>query len=225
MCPLKVDDDWAGQSATTMPQLSLSCPLLLKGEHLACQRGGRRIFTGVTIEVHASQAVWLRGANGCGKTSLLRILAGLAHAEEGTVTNAQGGHRPAYVSHSNALKDELRVQEALSFLCSLHGPVPDTATMKTALAPFGLDRRLGATVRKLSQGQKRKVALARLWLTEASVWLLDEPYDALDRAGCEVLDGAIANHLSRGGGVILTSHQEVRLAGVQVHDLEAERAP
>jgi heme exporter protein A len=193
--------------------------VLLTGEALTCLRGGRTIFTGVDLRLAAGQVTWLRGPNGCGKTSLLRLLAGLSRPEAGRIVHADPQRPPAYVGHSNALKDELRVHEALSFLCSVHGSEPDAARLRAALAPFRLEGRLQATVRKLSQGQRRKVALARLWLVDAPVWLLDEPYDALDRAGCESLDSAIGAHLAGGGAVILTSHQEVRLPGLATHDL------
>lgn len=190
---------------------------LLTATDLGCRRGGRRVLRGVGLQLRPGQALWLRGANGSGKTSLLRLLAGLARPDEGRVDSRGGA--PAYLGHANALKDELALGETLSFLCSLHGPEPDAAAMRTALERIGLTRRLDFPVRKLSQGQRRRLALARLWLVPARVWLLDEPYDALDREACAQLDGALQAHRDAGGALVLTSHQPVALPGLQTLEL------
>jgi heme exporter protein A len=186
---------------------------LLSATDLGCRRGGRRVFSGVGLQLLPGQALWLRGANGSGKTSLLRLLAGLARPAEGRIDCRSGA--PAYLGHANALKDELALGEALSFLCSLHGPVPDATAMRAALERIGLTRRLYFPVRKLSQGQRRRLALARLWLVQARVWLLDEPYDALDREACAQLDAALQTHRDGGGALVLTSHQPVALPGLR----------
>ncbi|WP_247660931.1 heme ABC exporter ATP-binding protein CcmA [Ideonella alba] len=191
---------------------------LLTATDLGCRRGGRRVFSGVGLRLRAGQALWLRGANGSGKTSLLRLLAGLAPAASGRIDRQAP---VAYLGHSNALKDELNVGEALRFLCSLHGPVPEEARLRAVLERVGLGRRLAFPVRKLSQGQRRKLALARLWLGEARIWLLDEPYDALDREACALLDQVLQDHRQAGGAVVLTSHQAVHLPGLETLDLSA----
>ena len=195
---------------------------LLAAEALTCRRGGRKIFSDLFLQLGAGEAVWLRGPNGAGKTSLLRLLAGLAQPDEGQVLRSDAAAHPGFIGHANALKGELSVAESLSFLGSLRGPLPSREAMREALGRFGLSQRLDMLVRRLSQGQRRKVALARLWLERPSVWLLDEPYDALDRDGCDALDDALAQHLQRGGALVMTSHQRVTLAGMREFMLAPE---
>ena len=159
---------------------------------VACRRGNRLLFKGVNLEVRAGAAVWLRGRNGRGKTSLLRLAAGLAVPEAGrvlwggiAVRQASGfTRRCVFIGHANALKDDLTVTEALQFLARLHGRAHDAPRCGARSQRLGMASRRDAFVRTLSQGQRRRAALARLALErDASLWILDEPYDALDVDG------------------------------------------
>ena len=183
---------------------------------LACRRGNRVLFRGVNLKLRAREAVWLRGRNGRGKTSLLRLAAGLSVPESGQVLWGDAPVRRAdgflprllYIGHSNALKDDLTALEALQFLARLHGRADDNASLHAALERLGMASRRDAPVRTLSQGQRRRVALARLALERApGLWVLDEPYDALDVDGLQVVNELLRAHLARGGSVLLTSHQ------------------
>jgi heme exporter protein A len=197
----------------------VTAPLL--GRRLACRRGNRRLFAGVDIALERGSVTWLRGPNGSGKTSLMRILAGLAKPEAGDVVRSG---ELIYVAHSNALKDDLTLAEAVAFLARLHD-VPDArARAERALATLGLESRRGAFVRTLSQGQRRRGALSRLALDDAArTWILDEPYDALDRDGVACLSRLIEAHAARGGAVLLTSHQAVALANAREFELQPWR--
>jgi heme exporter protein A len=194
---------------------------------LECRRGDRVLFAPISFSVGAGAIVWLRGANGQGKTTLLRTLAGLSAPAAGEVAWAGAPEiapRPLYLAHANALKDDLTAAESLRFLLHLGGSHVDGAEVDAALERFGMASRKDAFVRTLSQGQRRRVALARLVAQrELQPWLLDEPFDALDAAGVELLGGVIAEHARRGGSVVLTSHlplpiDEPALAVVQLHE-------
>ena len=177
---------------------------------LACRRGDRVLFKGLDLSVQHGQVVWLRGANGRGKTSLLRLLAGLSTPEAGQVKRSG---ELLYVAHANALKEDLTVLESLRFLARLHGLDVDDAALTEALRRFGIASRRNAPVRTLSQGQRRRVALSRLALTPSpAVWVLDEPFDALDVEGIATLNDVITRHAQAGGAVVLTSHQALTLS-------------
>lgn len=177
---------------------------------LECRRGERLLFAPTSFAVAAGMVVWLRGANGQGKTTLLRTLAGLAAPAAGSIAWRGApalAPRPLYLAHANALKEDLTVAESLRFLLHLGGTHFDGASVDAALDRFGLASRKDAFVRTLSQGQRRRVALARLAAQrDLAPWLLDEPFDALDAGGVEVLAALIAAHALRGGSIVLTSH-------------------
>ncbi len=176
---------------------------------------------------------WLRGTNGSGKTSLLRILAGLSAPAEGEVTwagrpiaQSRGEARQGtlYIGHANALKEDLTLLESVAFLAVLAGLDEPVARAHAALGHVGLGQRRDALVHTLSQGQRRRGALARLVLDEQPrTWILDEPFDALDTHSVRILSTMIETNAQRQGAVLLTSHQVVELAGASEFDLEPWR--
>lgn len=188
---------------------------------LVGQRGSRVLFRGLTMTLAPGQVVWLRGRNGRGKTSLLRILAGLSAPAEGEVLcggQALPGLAPewrerlVYIGHASALKDDLTVAECLHFAAAVQGRRPSQADVHAALAVWGILPLRNVPVRRLSQGQRRRTALARLALPQPrSIWLLDEPLDALDDEGVRTLCSLLAGQAARGGSVMLTSHQALPL--------------
>lgn len=188
---------------------------------LGGQRGDRPLFRRLALTLRPGQVTWLRGRNGRGKTSLLRLLAGLATPAHGEVLfdgqplrklPPAWRQRLLYIAHANALKDDLTVTESLRFLSRLHGAPASDDDLQRALARLGIAAQGGVLVRTLSQGQRRRVALARLALPQpVSVWLLDEPFDALDSEGVRALNELLAEHARRGGSALLTSHQALSL--------------
>lgn len=197
----------AGGPAAGLPTLAFT--------DVACRRGNRQLFKGVNLAVAAGRAVWLRGRNGRGKTSLLRLACGLAQPASGQVAwggvalrrAGESAQQRLYIGHTNALKDDLTVLESLRFLARLHGRAHDAPALQAALQRVGMAARADAPVRTLSQGQRRRAALARLALERApALWILDEPYDALDADGIACVDALLHEHLARGGSVLLTSH-------------------
>ncbi len=203
----------------------LSTAPLLEAVDLGGDRGGRRLFRHLNLRLQPGQVVWLRGRNGRGKTSLLRLLAGLASPVAGTVqvdgvALRQSGHgwrqRLHHIGHPNALKEDLSVAESLRFFAALHGRSVSGAEGRAALDRLGIEPLAAASVRTLSQGQRRRVALSRLALSltepQPSVWLLDEPFDALDDDGICALNRLLTDHAKRGGSALLTSHQTLSLS-------------
>lgn len=191
---------------------------MLKAARLTCQRGDAVLFRELGFELAAGEALLVRGANGSGKTSLLRIVAGVAAPAEGEILWRDSNDRDArqrdtaYQGHTAPLKDELSVIENLEFALALDGCSVERANLLDTIKAVGLAARRNLPVRHLSQGQRRRVGLARLMLARRPLWLLDEPATALDAAGltlfCEVLD----RHLADGGLAMLSTHQSLPLA-------------
>lgn len=188
---------------------------------LGGQRGERALFRGLDMQLEPGHVVWLRGRNGRGKTSLLRIMTGLASPAEGAVLcdgialpklGADWRSRLLYIAHASALKEDMTVAECLRFSASLQGRRHTDDEIRTALQAWGIGQLHSAPVRTLSQGQRRRTALSRLALPHpASIWLLDEPFDALDDEGVQTLCRLLTAQSRRGGTVLLTSHQTVPL--------------
>lgn len=200
----------------------------LQAQKLTVRRGSEVLFKALDFELQAGQLVWLRGANGSGKTSLLRVVAGLARPDGGELRwnneplaqSADFRSQLVYMGHTNALKDDLTALEALAFLTTLHGRSCSAAHMEAALRRLGVFHRRRLLVRMLSQGQRRRVDLARLALEDQpGIWVLDEPFDALDDAGVQLVQELFRDNLQRGGAVLFTSHIAVRPQGLELHEL------
>src|SRR6185503_346165 len=179
--------------------------------------GGRELFRGLGFSLQAGEALRIEGANGSGKTSLLRILAGLLTPELGSVLwQGQDAARLreeyskalVYLGHAAAVKDELTAAENLSIACRIAGDsIPEEAA-GAALAHFGLSG-LDVPVKRLSQGQRRRAAFARLAFSAGRpLWLLDEPFSALDAAGVSLISALLLEHTKRGGCIVFTTHQD-----------------
>jgi heme exporter protein A len=196
---------------------------------LACTRGSRQLFSDLSLEVHPGQLLRVRGANGAGKTSLLRMLCGLLLPTHGQVQwcakplaaqREKLGQDLVYLGHAAALKDELSPMENLLDACALNGRKSTIAAALAALEGAGLRGQERTPARRLSQGQRRRSALARLALSQnAPLWILDEPFNALDTAANAWLAGLIETHLQNAGIVVLTSHQDLSLAAPSQLDL------
>ena len=194
---------------------------LLELHSVSCMRGTRRLFVDINAVVRSGQLLRVQGANGAGKTTLLRVLCGLSLPDVGEVrwcgkrlhADREGFHRELiYLGHAAALKDDLSACENLLAASVLGGQRHTTAQVISALAAAGLHRREHLPARSLSQGQRRRVGLARLLLGAATkLWVLDEPFNALDAAATQWLSGLLTRQLRNGGIVVLSSHQPVAI--------------
>jgi heme exporter protein A len=182
--------------------MNSQAPSLLTGAGLGMIRGERVLFREVSVAVRAGDALLLRGANGAGKTTLLRILAGLTRPEAGRVTREAAHH---WVGHREGLKPQETPREHLKLWAQAWGSGAETDSVLTRM---GLARPADVAGRYLSAGQRRRTALARLLLEDRPVWLLDEPYTALDADGRKLVDDLIAAHRAKGGAVVAAIHGE-----------------
>jgi heme exporter protein A len=189
-------------------------------KNLQCTRGDRELFSDLSFSLEKSQLMMLEGQNGSGKTTLLRTLCGLYAPDEGevlwqgeSIKKQDEAYRRElfYLGHLNAIKPDLTVLENIRFNTCLAGESVNNDELMQALDTIGLFAFEDFPASQLSQGQKRRVALARLLVSKATLWILDEPFVALDVAAVELLQSIIADHVDNGGMVILTTHQEVPL--------------
>jgi heme exporter protein A len=202
---------------------------MLEALNLGCTRGDRRLFAGLNFSVHPGELIELRGANGSGKTSLLRILSGLATPAEGEVRWLGKNIRSlaeeysgsvAYLAHQNGVKDELSAIENLRIACGLAGNSLNKQGAQAILERVGLSRQQNLPARSLSAGQRRRVALARLLTSEATLWILDEVLTSLDDAAIKLSRQFIGDHLNNGGIAIIATHQELDLSADRVQRIE-----
>ncbi|WP_311764636.1 cytochrome c biogenesis heme-transporting ATPase CcmA [Escherichia coli] len=190
---------------------------MLEARELLCERDERTLFSGLSFTLNAGEWVQITGSNGAGKTTLLRLLTGLSRPDAGDVLwQGQPLHqvRDSYhqnllwIGHQPGIKTRLTALENLHF----YHRDGDTAQCLEALAQAGLAGFEDIPVNQLSAGQQRRVALARLWLTRATLWILDEPFTAIDVNGVDRLTKRMAQHTEQGGAVILTTHQPLNVA-------------
>ena len=192
-------------------------PILLQVAQLACERDERCLFSGLQFSVRAGEIWHIKGPNGSGKTSLLRQLAGLLPVDKGDIS-FPAEKSLLYIGHKLALKEQLTANENLAWLTALSTPSTEQQRY-SALAKVGLRGFEENLISHLSAGQKRRVALARLHLQTAPLWLLDEPLTAMDQEGIKDQQGWFSEHLEKGGALVFTSHQDLTLDGVKVIDL------
>ena len=201
---------------------------MLEASNLECVRGERRLFADVSFRLEGGEMLYLQGRNGSGKTSLLRMLCGLTPAASGDIRwrsqpigklGESFRSELCYLGHHNAIKEELTPLENILSSARLAQESIDEEAALDALELVGLHGREDLACRYLSQGQKRRAALARLVHEKRALWILDEPYVALDRAAIQLVAGLVGAHLQRGGLAVLTTHQAVAVPAAAVREL------
>ena len=202
---------------------------LLSAQALRFTRNDQPVFGPVGFEVAAGEALLVQGDNGAGKTTLLKVLAGLLPADDGTIRLQGRAVDPllrarvvGYLGHLPAQKADLSALENLRFLCGLHGSRPGMS-LEDALATVGLAGYEDALARQMSAGQRKRLSLARLWLSPAPLWLMDEPYANLDLEGIELVNRMVEAHLREGGGAMVTTHGAYAAPPVRTRLLVLER--
>ena len=201
---------------------------MLQGISLACVRGDRELFRDINFSLEAGGLMQVRGPNGSGKTSLLRMLCGLSNPAAGEILwngaeirSLNGDYFSAmtYIGHLSGTKDDLTVIENLRISSALAGFEINDTQASEALEYIGLGGREVLPVKVLSQGQRRRVALARLLACKTSLWILDEPLVALDVLAVKLIQGLLEQHLKQGGMVVMTTHQEIDLIAASTTQL------
>jgi heme exporter protein A len=206
---------------------------MLEALDLECTRGERVLFSGLALRIEPGTLLRVAGANGAGKTSLLRMLCGLLAPTRGEIRWRGTAIRTlreeywsalAYVGHLNGVKDDLTATENLRASAGIAGLDADEGKLRGALDAVGLAGFEDSLARFLSQGQKRRIALARLFLSGGMpLWILDEPFTALDARGVAALSALVARHLADGNVVVFTTHQEVTVDAGRTVTIELGR--
>ena len=200
----------------------------LESRALACERDGRLLFERLDLQVSAGDMLQISGPNGSGKSSLLRLLAGLMQPSEGEVRiagktlarqRAELAQNLLWLGHAAGIKDLLTAEENLAWLCALHRPA-SLKQIRDALTAVGLRGFEDVPCHTLSAGQQRRVALARLFLNAPALWILDEPFTALDKQGVAQLERHLTQHCARGGMVILTTHHQLLERPAQYREMD-----
>jgi len=202
---------------------------MLQADNLSCMRGDRRLFAALDFAIDGGELLYVYGHNGSGKTTLLRTLCGLIRPEEGVVRwggedirelREDYARELLYLGHKNGIKGDLTALENLRVASVLDdAPVSEQQAWE-ALGRIGLDGHEDLETKVLSQGQQRRVALARLLVSRAPLWILDEPFVALDQAAVALLQQVIGEHVAGGGVVVLTTHQQVPLTAGSARQLK-----
>jgi heme exporter protein A len=208
--------------------ISSNSLLVLEARGLSCMRGERMLFHDLHLRVSNGECLHIRGENGVGKTSLLRLLTGLSKPKSGTILcngesigrDISAYHRDLlFLGHRDALKEDLTALENLQLYAAIDDIQLRDDQALAALWRFGLRGREHLPVSCLSAGQKRRVLMARMLTRQARLWILDEPLNALDIHAVQALEALIADHIEQGGLVIMTSHQQPKLPNIRVLDL------
>ena len=202
---------------------------LLSADQLTCIRQNRILFDDLNFDINAGDLIQIEGANGTGKTSLLRILAGLSLPYEGDVLYEQSSITACrdeyyqdltFIGHLAGVKEELSALQNLSFNLSIQGDRTDN--IEQAIDNVDLTGFENVNAAHLSAGQNRRIALARLWQSTSKIWILDEPFTAIDKSGVAALEQLFIDHTAQGGAIIFTSHQELLIANQQVIHINLE---
>lgn len=192
--------------------------MILKAEQLAVYRGDRCLLEAFDCQVDTAEILHLHAPNGAGKTSVLEVLAGLREPVSGTLRRPDD-RQCHWVGHRSGFSPELNALENLDFWCGLQGLAK--TEVRSALQRMGVDRFRFRPLRSLSAGQRRRVALSRLLLEQRALWLLDEPFAALDHDGIRCVEALLSEQVGQGGAVVLSSHQPLNatLPGLRIQEL------
>ena len=214
-----------------MPDAPASASPLLAARGLTFMRDETPVFGPLAFSVDAGEALLVQGGNGAGKTTLLRVLAGLLRADAGAVEigglparHESRARAIAYLGHLPGLKADLSALQNLRYLCGLHGR-RGAQSPDEAMAIVGLGGYEDAPLRTLSAGQKKRLGLARQWLSPAPLWLLDEPYANLDLDGINLVNRMVQAHLREGGAALITTHGAYAAPPVRTRLLELANMP